>query len=65
MNPALNQVLVYLYNYLSPHCNCCQVPYFLTISLGLDIPINYYYLEWAMYNIVWKNNENFCRFYPL
>ena len=29
------------------------------------MPINYYYLEWAMYNIVWKNNENFCRFYPL
>ena len=37
MNPALNQVLVYLL--ISTLHYCCQVPYFFTISLAKDLSV--------------------------
>ena len=64
MNPALKQVLVYL-PISKLQLLSSTVFFHNIISQGLEShSINYYYLEWAMHNIVWKNNESFRRFYP-
>ena len=64
LNQALKQVLVYLP--ISKLQSLSSTVFFHNIiSQGLEShSINYYYLESAMHNTVWKNNESFRRFYP-